>query len=165
MMTLPESQRFARALGFVPVAFSLYFSGCGPTVDDRPLTATNSSSLLACRSTLSLGVIDHGQAAEAVLTLENPRKSAVEVSRIETTCPCLRVTPDSIRVGPRTGGSVTVRFDTSEEPDFSGGLSIDVIGRGLDEAIIFRTKVDLVVRAQVSPSQGANGAKVSGGSP
>jgi hypothetical protein len=54
----------------------------------------------------------------------------------------------SFTVGPGESAEVRVAFDPSREPDFRGGLSIDVVGYGSMGAIAFRTRVDLDVRAE-----------------
>ena len=70
------------------------------------------------------------------------------VARVGTSCPCLNVADQSINIGPGEAADLTVKFDSVHDPDFRGGLSIDVIGRGPAGGIVIGTRVDLDVRAQ-----------------
>jgi hypothetical protein len=70
----------------------------------------------------------------------------VAVERIETSCPCLQVDPKSLQIGPGERISLRVTFDPSHDPDFRGGLAIDVTGYTKDGSIVFRRRVDLDVR-------------------
>jgi hypothetical protein len=44
---------------------------------------------------------------------------------------------------------VEVVFDPTGEPDFHGGLSVDVVGRGAENVVYFRTRVELEVQPQL----------------
>jgi Protein of unknown function (DUF1573) len=94
-----------------------------------------------------LGVVDRGQKAKAPFTLVNHGSQPVTVDRIETSCPCLTATPGSIRISPGERKVLAVEFDPSAEPDFRGGLSIDVTGYE-GERETFHTHVNLNVRAE-----------------
>ncbi|MBX6314538.1 MAG: DUF1573 domain-containing protein, partial [Isosphaeraceae bacterium] len=97
---------------------------------------------------LSLGVLKPGQAAQASLTLRNPCPEPLTVERIETSCPCIRVAPQQpVRIEPGRAAVLGVSFDPSGEPDFRGGLSVDVTGYGASEAVLFRNRVLLTVEA------------------
>jgi Protein of unknown function (DUF1573) len=103
---------------------------------------------------VSLGVIDRGQKAKAAFTLVNHGSQPVAIERIETSCPCLTTTPGSIRVSPGERMVLAVEFDPSAEPDFRGGLSIDVTGYSGDR-VAFHTLVNLDVRADSLKGGGA----------
>jgi hypothetical protein len=89
-------------------------------------------------------VVGAGQKAKANLSVTNHGQEPVAVDRIETGCPCLTVTPSSIRLMPDETGAVAVEFDPSSEPDFRGGLAVDITGYA-DAGVVFRTKATLTV--------------------
>ncbi len=93
---------------------------------------------------LSLGVVAAGQRAKATLNVTNLGRDSVVVDRIETGCPCLTVTPSSIRLMPGETGALAVDFDPAAEPDFRGGLVIDITGYSGGKAV-FRTQTRLRV--------------------
>jgi hypothetical protein len=69
------------------------------------------------------------------------------IERIETSCPCLATTPGSIRISPGESKVLAIEFDPSAEPDFRGGLSVDVTGHA-GERVAFHTLVNVDVRTQ-----------------
>jgi hypothetical protein len=103
---------------------------------------------------ISLGTLDPGRSAVAKLTLRNSGSDPVIVARVETSCPCLTVAEQSTEIGPGQAADLTMEFDPADDPDFRGGLSIDVIGRDPLGGIVFRTRAQIEVRAQ--PGEPAN---------
>lgn len=69
-------------------------------------------------------------------------------------CPCIRVEPRSVRVEAGGEAPLIVSFDPTESPNFRGGLGVKLVGRGMRDAILFRTRVDLEVRSEASASPG-----------
>jgi hypothetical protein len=96
---------------------------------------------------VSLGILEVGQSGERLVSLRNPQSELVYLERISTSCPCIQVTPAPIQVSPRETKNLTVRFDLSTEPDFRGGLSVEITGIGVGEQVLFQSKVDFEVRA------------------
>jgi len=94
---------------------------------------------------LSLGVVKSGQKARGEFTLVNRGSKPVVIDRIETSCPCLITSPRLMRVDPGTARSLTVEFDASSEPDFHGGLSIEIVGY-TDGRVRFSSQAKLEVR-------------------
>jgi hypothetical protein len=80
--------------------------------------------------------------------LRNPGPRPVSVERIETSCPCIRVEPARFKVGPGEFAELVARFDPSHDPDFRGGLSIEVVGRSSRDFVLFRARVNLDIRVQ-----------------
>lgn len=93
---------------------------------------------------LSLGVVSAGQKAKATLNVTDIGRDSVFVDRIETGCPCLTVTPSSIRLMSGETGALAVDFDPAAEPDFRGGLVIDITGFA-DGKAVFRIQTRLRV--------------------
>lgn len=94
-----------------------------------------------------LGAVRPGESVRAEMTLRNPHPAAVTVERVETSCPCVRVTPASLHIEPRESAELGIAFDPTDEPDFRGGLRVEVIGRGEGGDVVFRTHVHLEVKA------------------
>lgn len=98
---------------------------------------------------ISLGTLDPGQSAVAKFTLRNPGSHPVIVARVETSCPCLKVVDQPTSIGPGQAADLTVKFDPTNDPDFRGGLSIDVIGRDPMGRIVFQTRAKIEVGVQL----------------
>jgi hypothetical protein len=97
---------------------------------------------------VDLGILLPGQSAQATITLHNPGPHPVSVEQIETRCPCIRVEPASFKVAAGEFAEFVARFDPSHDPDFRGGLSIDVVGRSSRDFVLFRARVNLDIRVQ-----------------
>lgn len=95
---------------------------------------------------LSLGTLHPGQSATVRMILHNSGPRSVIVERVETSCPCLQVEDRSIDLPSGESAPLTLVFDSSDEPDFRGALSIEVSGRDTDRRILFHTHVDVEVR-------------------
>lgn len=59
-----------------------------------------------------------------------------------------------MRIGAGATGALTVRFDPSEEPDFRGGLAVDLVGQGADGIALFRAQAHLRVNLSTDPVSG-----------
>lgn len=74
------------------------------------------------------------------------------VDRIETSCPCLRPTPNALVIGAGESVSLTFDCDLSDEPEFQGGLAIDVEAYDDLDRVVFRTRVNVEVRSGAPPA-------------
>jgi len=108
---------------------------------------------------VSLGILLPGQSADAKFVLRNLGPQTVTVERVKTSCPCLRVEPASFKVGSGEFAELVVGFDPSHDPDFRGGLSIEVAGLSTTGEVEFRARVDLEVQA-VSLKDAERGAEI-----
>ena len=61
-----------------------------------------------------------GQRAQAKITVRNHGLQPVDIQRIETSCPCLRVEPVSLTVGPSESAEIGFAFDPSPRILISG---------------------------------------------
>jgi hypothetical protein len=100
----------------------------------------------ACPERLAIGPLDHGTTGETRLSLENPHDRAIEVSAIEVSCPCLKVSPGRFRLEPRSSQSLILRFDPQEEPEFAGRLAVKVAALSAQGQEVFQTTVGITVR-------------------
>jgi len=73
------------------------------------------------------------------------------------------VTPVFLRIDAHTSATLKVAFDPADEPDFRGGLSVDLTGREPDGATAFRTQVNLEVKAAPSASTSPTRSALSAG--
>jgi len=87
--------------------------------------------------------------------LHNGTAKAVVVARIESSYPCIRLTPGSTRVEPDGDAEVEVQFDPAQEPDYRGALGVDLTGRDPAGAVVFRCRVDVTISEDqaISPAQ------------
>lgn len=131
---------------------TLGIAGCSSSAPPPPspliasIHSPADAHALIAPTSISLGVLNPGQAAQAMFTLRNPTAGPVDVARLETSCHCLRVTPRSFRIGPGEPCSLRAAFDPAHEPDFQGVLAVIVTGRETDGDVVFRTVVKLDVR-------------------
>jgi len=89
-----------------------------------------------------------------MIALHNSSRQPAIVERIQTSCPCLHVEKQSITLRPGESADLPVRFDSLDEPDFRGGLSIEVVGRGVTGGVVFATQVNVQVRPEPGNANG-----------
>ncbi len=77
---------------------------------------------------VDLGLVALAGRVDEVIALKNRGTTAVTISRVETSCDCLRVSLSEREVA--AGGFVAARvmLDLAGEPDFIGNLQADVVG-------------------------------------
>jgi hypothetical protein len=101
---------------------------------------------------ISLGLAGPGRSASAVVALVNPGSLTLALTQVETTCSCVSVSAVPVLVAPGATTKLEVAFDPSDDPDFRGNLAVDILGRGLDDVVLFRATVLVsVAKKQVAP--------------
>jgi hypothetical protein len=155
----PCHSRFLFWAGSLPAlaacAFSIVASSTPNHTDPPPSNITGRRfPLEVSPNVIDLGILRPRHSAAARLTLRNPSLRTVIVEQIQTSCPCLQAEKQSIILGPQESAALALRFDSSDDSDFRGGLSIEVVGRGVTGGIVFATRVNAVVRAEPA-DQGA----------
>jgi hypothetical protein len=134
------------AIRLIAIIAMAGLAGCGAGSGGvPPASPVASDPRIRCQETVSLGTLDHGMSGEAQLRLENPHDREFEVSRVEVSCPCLKVSPETFRLEPGSSKTLVLRFDPKEEPDFSGGLAIKVAGQTAEGQEVFGTTVRVTV--------------------
>jgi hypothetical protein len=83
--------------------------------------------LVATPSRIDVGEVPGGGRKQAVFSLTNPGTQAVELSRIETSCPCLTVDMPHY-LAPAEQVSAGATLDLRDEPDFTGEMAIEITG-------------------------------------
>jgi hypothetical protein len=111
----------------------------------RSSVPIDSTTITMSPSSLSLGTVAPGQSASSRITLRNRTGNSLSLQRIESSCPCVRITPGSVRLEPGQTASLLVLFDPTDEPDFRGMLDIEVTGRGDRKEILFQGSIRISV--------------------
>ncbi|HUY32582.1 MAG TPA: hypothetical protein VMV69_07345 [Pirellulales bacterium] len=92
-----------------------------------------------------LGSVGRGAAAEGTMVIANKLAHEVRVAKVTTSCECLSVHLPFKTLAPNESTIAEFRLDMSKDPDFVGGLGIDV--HGLDasgfELFYFEVMVDV----------------------
>ena len=146
---------FSAALGLVAV--SIVVLGSSTQNRTPPLLNSRGSAGLEFpleigHDPVDLGILLQRESSQATLRLRNTQKDSLTLERIETSCPCLAITPLPVVVAPGESKGLTARLDLSSEPDFHGALQIDVTGQDAGGQCLFKTHVDAKVRPK--PEQG-----------
>jgi Protein of unknown function (DUF1573) len=98
---------------------------------------------------VSLGRLKPGQTARTDVVLKNSGREQRDVSRIETSCPCVQLTPFSARLGPGMSTNLEVKFDPSSESNFRGSLAVRVTGIDAEGVEQFQGTVEVTVVEEV----------------
>jgi len=120
--------------------------------DPSPLSLKSASSahsslpLVIDPDPVELGVLKPGQPAQTKFAACNWGSQPAMVERVETTCPCIQVTPGLFPLGAGESRDPTVRFDPTHNPEFRGRLSVVVTGFDGSERVLFRTRISFEVR-------------------
>lgn len=96
-------------------------------------------------SLVSLGVLRPGEPGRGTFSLRNDSKLVVIVDHVESTCPCVAISPLPIRIASKKTVNMEVLFEPQEESDFRGSLSVELSGKGSGSEILFRMRVELSV--------------------
>ena len=125
--------------------------GCVPSTGERPSGPSEKSNAsletvgyIVSPDPVSLGKIRPGRAASVDFELHNRTAMRLAVDRIKTSCPCIQVTPRTVRIEPGDSARLTVTYDPTEAPEFRGALSARVDGYAT-ERLVFQTQVNLDV--------------------
>lgn len=94
---------------------------------------------------ISIGTLKPGQVARVKATLRNPRTESVRLDRVETSCPCVSVESLPTTIAANGASEIEVVFNPSEEPDFRGALSVELIGKDDGAKSLFETRANLEV--------------------
>ena len=100
---------------------------------------------------LDLGAIPPGSPVAGSLRLVNPSARTWRIARIESSCPCLRVSPTKFEIQPRQSITLDVVCDLRSEPDFRGDLLIEVNGLQADGDVLCTAQVAVAVQNGSSP--------------
>ena len=136
------SRSFACGIGGVLVVLTAVFTWrlMSPDADLAVLAASP--------KIIDLGAIGRGQKVEVEISLSNRSRSEIQYASVETSCPCLSISPAKGAVAPGSSIQVAVLFDLAKEPDFVGGLSMTAKGYSPERNLVFQLTVTAEVRKQ-----------------
>jgi len=96
-------------------------------------------------ATVDLGLVGMGGRAEEVIAIENDGAAAQAISRIETSCDCLKVSLSRRDLVPGALTAARVALDFAAEPEFVGELLGGVTAYGPSGQRLFGFKVRALV--------------------
>jgi hypothetical protein len=91
---------------------------------------------------VAIGLVCAGVPSHSSLLVRNTIAIPVTLDRVASSCPCVEVTGAPLELGSNETKSLTVTVDTSDDPSFGGGLSVQINGYLRDGTIGFQTKVN-----------------------
>jgi len=123
-------------------------SGCsGPAGSAGEPTHHSPKTLLTpSATTIDLGIVPQAGREQETFSLTNCGTKPVEISKIETSCDCLDIRLSRRVIGPSEKLLATTSLDLSKEPNFLGGLAIEVKGLTGSGDPAFSIVVDVTVR-------------------
>ena len=144
-------------LGFAGVASLAVGYSLQAPPPARP-SASARSPLIVGPDPIQLGMLAPGRSARLAVSVRNPSVDPVVISRVETSCPCVRATPDRLSLAPGESSKLTLTFDPSGEPGFRGKLAVEYVGRSPDGSAVARGTVHLEVKDSTKSSALASAA-------
>ena len=119
----------------------LGLTGCDPS--PAACSTRAQSPIVEAPSTIALGDTEVGRILNARLELRCPEPLTID--RVESSCPCVRVTPTVASLEPGVIATLDVAFDPSEDPDFHGSLSVRLEGYS-GRRLAFTTRAKIHVK-------------------
>jgi len=135
-------------------------SGCSTKAPNPASLASrnnlsSSDGLVISPKLIDFGALSPGQSSRVDLRISNSSTISRTLDRIETSCPCIRISRLPAEIPVRETRVLEVSFDPSEEPDFRGSLVIDLHGFDPEGVEMFQAKIHLAVDGPI-PSQAKN---------
>lgn len=127
--------------------------GCqGERKASQPRPPPAKALLIVSPSEIDLGKVEQGAQKRLALNLRNPGTKPVRVGRIQTSCSCLRLELLDPDIPAEDYVPAELQLDMRKEPDFVGGLRIDVAVWESAGELAFRLTVDVdVIKGQPRP--------------
>jgi len=128
-----------RNMVIVVAASLLPTAGCGE--GNLPKTRAVGQRKLGCPDAVWLSRVNRDGLREGTLRVHNPTHELEEVARLETSCPCLSISPQKFCLKPAEAIDVRLLFSPDGPQDDPGPLSIEAIGKSASDTVLFKTKV------------------------
>jgi hypothetical protein len=107
---------------------------------------SSAKSLLSINpESVDLGKVPQGSLHMRTVWLENRRQTPVRIVSLTSSCECAQILLPTRTVLPGEKIAASVECDLAKEPDFSGGLSIDLAGQSPDGEAAFALRALLTV--------------------
>lgn len=129
--------------------------GCSEKPAQRlsTLPGNNSASaelLHVSNQSIDFGEVNSGHKAKVAIVVTNATDKSVEISSISTSCSCLTFNLGKKVITPSETITAQLLLDLSKEPDFVGGLMMEVTAKTPDGAIAFSLHASVDVRQPIS---------------
>jgi hypothetical protein len=101
---------------------------------------------LLSNSPVELGSIKAAQRRTFQLELENPHEGPIDIEVLEASCSCLEMNVTHLSLPPHSKRIIQLALDLSKEPNFTGDLAIQIVGKTVANQRLFiaemRAKVE-----------------------
>ena len=124
---------------------AIVLAGCSPASSSPAQSPPPSNSIELTPGWLDLGNVAPGYKTTGTIEIRNRGTTTLRVARIETSCPCVDISPSAFDLASGESRQVEVRFDGGVEPDFQGVLAVRAAGLSLKNETLFRTSVGVKV--------------------
>ena len=97
---------------------------------------------------IEFGFLRPGECAGLKASITNNLDNELVVERFQTSCPCVQIRMDDelpAILGPKDVRAITIEFDPKDEPDFRGGLSVQLLVWSSDARCACRARVLVTV--------------------
>lgn len=142
-MTSTPTSSAARLLGCSVFLFTA--SGCNDARQAPASRAATSLLLNANPDMIDFGTLPRHAQRKGSFTLSNPGMTSVPIARIESSCPCVRARLAQSTISPGGKVELEIELDFREEPDFTGGLLVEVLGQTPEGTLAFSVKISMTV--------------------
>jgi hypothetical protein len=94
---------------------------------------------------VDLGLVVAGGRTERVVEIYNPHPRKIEITDVRVGCECVSIILESMSFPPRGAIQTQVVADLSDEPNFRGGLGVQVAMCELDGTEVVKCRIDVSV--------------------
>jgi hypothetical protein len=121
---------------------------CGEQENSRPQSDEVQKQLLLVPSValVDFGTVSRSGHRQIEFELQNPGTEAVELTKVRTSCECLRLVPPTFVVSPGERVTLIAIVDFSDDPGFSGALRLEANGFGTKERPAFLVQFNVRVQ-------------------
>lgn len=117
---------------------------CRPSAE-REVAPAHREAVSVEPGVLDIGVVSPGTKRSAKMVIVNRGTRSLLLMNIESSCPCVKAAGLPVTIPAAGSREIEIIFDSSGEPDFRGGLAVELLGRDAAAGPVFRTKVKVDV--------------------
>ncbi len=100
--------------------------GCGSGAPAKGSSQSSAKTNLPIEARIDLGVIEQGESARMSQWIRNQSDREIFIAKVEKSCECLDIKIASPELKPSGRSLIHLSYDGTKEPDFVGGLQIEV---------------------------------------
>lgn len=128
-----------------------YASSC-PSVFTRGIPGVSQSGrslqpVEADPPVIHLGRHPSRESASADFSVINRSSRSVSVEQVDTSCPCVQVTPASFLLAPGQARTLHASFEPDADKPFHGVLAVEILGRSAGNVPVFGANVTVELEA------------------